>query len=68
MHTIPVYQSKHVREIEAAALAKEPIPPLMERAGYAAAELIQRISPEGCKNILVLANTRIFLHPSGEMR
>ncbi|MEK9964451.1 MAG: NAD(P)H-hydrate dehydratase [Betaproteobacteria bacterium] len=55
MHTIPVYQSKHVREIEAAALAKEPIPPLMERAGYAAAELIQRISPDGCKNILVLA-------------
>ncbi|UCH48133.1 MAG: NAD(P)H-hydrate dehydratase [Betaproteobacteria bacterium] len=55
MHTVPVYLTEHIRSIEQWAFGLEPPPPLMERAGRAAAELVRRVAPEGARRILVLA-------------
>jgi hydroxyethylthiazole kinase-like uncharacterized protein yjeF len=52
-HNTPIYLTADVRAIEAAA-AKRP-PPLMERAGLAAAELAREISAGTGKPVLVLA-------------
>jgi ADP-dependent NAD(P)H-hydrate dehydratase / NAD(P)H-hydrate epimerase len=49
----PVYPSPAIRRIELAAGAA--VPPLMERAGYAAAELAASLIPEKGKDVLVLA-------------
>ena len=50
---IPVYSTAEIRRIEAAAAGERP--PLMERAGLAAAELAARLASEHGKDILVLA-------------
>ena len=49
----PVYLSEDIRRIERAAA--ETSPPLMERAGAAAAELAARLVAEKSKDVLVLA-------------
>lgn len=49
----PICLSAEVRRIEAAAA--NATPPLMERAGAAAAELAARLVPETAKDVLVLA-------------
>src|SRR5476651_2251523 len=51
--SIPIYTTAEIRRIEAAAGDTEP--PLMERAGLAAADLAVRIMPDAGKDILVLA-------------
>ena len=55
MQTVPVYQTEHIRAIEQWALALDPPPPLMERAGLATAELVRRVAPDQARRILVLA-------------
>ena len=49
----PIYLTEDIRRIERAA--GEATPPLMERAGTAAAELAARLASETSKDILVLA-------------
>jgi ADP-dependent NAD(P)H-hydrate dehydratase / NAD(P)H-hydrate epimerase len=49
----PLYPAASIRRIEASAAAA--VPPLMERAGTAAAELAARLAPDGTKDVLVLA-------------
>src|SRR5476651_2685031 len=51
--SIPIYTTAEIRRIEAAVGSAEP--PLMERAGLAAADLAVRIMPDTGKDILVLA-------------
>lgn len=51
--TQPIYLTSEIRRIEQAA--GEVSPPLMERAGAAAAELAMRLMPETGKDVLVLA-------------
>ncbi len=53
MASIPVYSTAEIRRIEAAAAGERP--PLMERAGLAAAELAAKLASERGKDILVLA-------------
>ncbi len=51
--SVPIYTTEEIRRIEAAAGNAQP--PLMERAGRAAADLAMRLSADGGKDILVLA-------------
>jgi len=51
--SIPIYTTAEIRRIETAAGDTQP--PLMERAGLAAADLAARIMPDAGKDILVLA-------------
>ena len=53
-HATPVYRTEDVRCIEALAAARTEPPPLMERAGLAAAELAKALAPNG-KRIAILA-------------
>lgn len=53
-HTTPVYLTEQIRRIEASALAQRDPPPLMERAGLAAADLAQQLALSG-KRVAVLA-------------
>ncbi len=55
MQTIPVFQVEHIRQIEQWAFAQDPAPPLMARAGLAAAELVRSTAPQNARRILVLA-------------
>ncbi len=50
----PVYASADIRRIEAVAFTSSPAPPLMERAGLAAAETARRMLGDGDR-VLVLA-------------
>lgn len=52
-HCVPVYRTEEIRRIEAAAGDAQP--PLMERAGLAAANFAVGLVPDGGKDILVLA-------------
>jgi hydroxyethylthiazole kinase-like uncharacterized protein yjeF len=54
-HNTPVYLTAGIRQIEAAAAALPDPPPLMERAGLAAAELARELANNSGKPILVLA-------------
>ena len=54
-HDTPVYLTADIRAIETAALSAAGTPPLMERAGLAAAELAREIAGGNGKPILVLA-------------
>lgn len=49
----PIYQTRDIRRIEQAA--GETTPPLMDRAGAAAAELAARLIDESRKDVLILA-------------
>ena len=49
----PIYLTEQIRRIEQAA--GDAVPPLMERAGAAAAELAARLASERSKDVLVLA-------------
>jgi len=51
----PVYRNSELREIEAAALAAQPSPPLMERAGLAAAQIARRVGADRGRGVLVIA-------------
>jgi ADP-dependent NAD(P)H-hydrate dehydratase / NAD(P)H-hydrate epimerase len=51
----PVFLSEQIRAIEAQAFARAPQPPLMERAGLAAAELARTMTGERGGPLLVLA-------------
>jgi ADP-dependent NAD(P)H-hydrate dehydratase / NAD(P)H-hydrate epimerase len=51
----PVYRNSDLREIEAAALAAQPSPPLMERAGLAAAQIARRVGADRGRGVLVIA-------------
>jgi hydroxyethylthiazole kinase-like uncharacterized protein yjeF len=53
VHSTPIYSTSDVRAIEAAAGGAAP--PLMERAGLAAAELARSIAGDAGKPVLVLA-------------
>ncbi len=53
--SLPVYRTSEVRRIEAAALATHPAPPLMERAGLAAAEIARNVCADRGRGILVVA-------------
>ena len=53
-HDTPVLLTADVRAIEQAAMARDPAPQLMERAGLAAAELARELAGGG-KPVLVLA-------------
>jgi len=55
MHTTPVFLTEHIRALEQSALSQDPPPPLMERAGLAAAELARQIAGDRVRRILVLA-------------
>jgi hydroxyethylthiazole kinase-like uncharacterized protein yjeF len=50
---VPIYFTSDLRRMEQAAA--EAVPPLMERAGTAAADLAARIASEKAKDVLVLA-------------
>ncbi|HXF67860.1 MAG TPA: NAD(P)H-hydrate epimerase, partial [Burkholderiales bacterium] len=54
-HNTPVYLTADVRAIEAAAAKHLLPPPLMERAGLAAAELAREVAPGNGKPVLVVA-------------
>src|SRR5688572_22578274 len=54
-HATPVYRTDDVRRIEALAAAQADAPPLMERAGLAAAELARELSGGTGKRIVVFA-------------
>jgi len=54
-HNTPLYLTADVRQIENAAAALSDPPPLMERAGLAAAELARELAGNTGKAILVLA-------------
>jgi ADP-dependent NAD(P)H-hydrate dehydratase / NAD(P)H-hydrate epimerase len=51
----PVFLRDQIRAIEAQAFARAPQPPLMERAGLAAAELAREMAGDGSGPLLVLA-------------
>jgi hydroxyethylthiazole kinase-like uncharacterized protein yjeF len=53
LQSVPVYLAADIRSIEKAAGAV--VPPLMERAGAAAAEIAARLASDKSKDILVLA-------------
>ena len=53
--SLPVFRNAGLREIEAAALAAHPAPPLMERAGRAAAEIARKVSADRGRGVLVIA-------------
>ncbi|HEV7821723.1 MAG TPA: NAD(P)H-hydrate epimerase, partial [Burkholderiales bacterium] len=53
--SLPVCRTAEVRQIEAAALATHPVPPLMERAGLAAAEIARAVCADRGRGILVVA-------------
>src|SRR3954466_11076751 len=53
--SLPVYRTSEVRQIEAAALATRPSPPLMERAGLAAAEIARDVCGDRGRAVLVIA-------------
>jgi len=55
MQTVPVFLTEQIRSIEHWAFSQDPPPPLMERAGRATAELVQRVAPEKARRILLLA-------------
>ena len=55
MQIVPVFLTEHIRAIEQWALAQNPPPPLMERAGLATAELVRRVAGDRAKRIVVLA-------------
>ncbi|MGH8676833.1 MAG: NAD(P)H-hydrate epimerase, partial [Burkholderiales bacterium] len=55
MPPTPVFLTEHIRAIEAWACGLPDPPPLMERAGLAAAQLTQRVVGEQSRKILVLA-------------
>ena len=55
MYTVPVFLTEQIRAIEHWAFSLDPPPPLMERAGRACAELVQRVAPADARRILVLA-------------
>jgi ADP-dependent NAD(P)H-hydrate dehydratase / NAD(P)H-hydrate epimerase len=52
---LPVYRSEEIRRIEALAQPSAEATPLMERAGFAAAELARELIAENRKSVLVLA-------------
>jgi hydroxyethylthiazole kinase-like uncharacterized protein yjeF len=52
MQTIPLYLTSDIRRVEQSAAAASP--PLMERAGTAAADLAARIASDRAKDVLVL--------------
>src|SRR5574340_1288422 len=54
-HNTPLYLTAEVRQIENAAAALPDPPPLMERAGLAAAELARELAGNNGKPVLVLA-------------
>ncbi len=54
-HHAPIYLTADLRAVEQAAAAALEPPPLMERAGLAAAELAREIAPADGKPVLVLA-------------
>ncbi|HSN39484.1 MAG TPA: NAD(P)H-hydrate dehydratase [Burkholderiales bacterium] len=54
-HNTPLYLTAEVRQIENAAAALPDSPPLMERAGLAAAELARKLADNAGKPVLVLA-------------
>ena len=51
--TVPIYTTDEIRRIEVAAGKSQP--PLMERAGLAAADLAVQLVLDSCKDVLVLA-------------
>jgi hydroxyethylthiazole kinase-like uncharacterized protein yjeF len=51
----PVFLTRHIRDIEARALARQPAPSLMERAGESVADLVQRVIHPRAKRVLVVA-------------
>lgn len=51
----PIYRAAGIRAIEQAAFGQLPSPPLMERAGLAAAELVRTLVREKEKRILLFA-------------
>ena len=53
-HATPIYRTDEIRRIEAAALGRSDPPPLMERAGLAAAELTRELTDTG-KRVIVVA-------------
>jgi hydroxyethylthiazole kinase-like uncharacterized protein yjeF len=55
VHPLPVYRTDEIRRIEALAQASRPVPPLMERAGLAAAELARDLVADSRRPVLVLA-------------
>ena len=54
-HATPVYRTEEIRRIEAIAASQPDPPPLMERAGLAAAELARELAGGTGKRILVVA-------------
>src|SRR5919106_2290572 len=54
-HGTPVYRTEEVRRIEALAASQPDPPPLMERAGLAAAELARELAGGSGKPIVVVA-------------
>lgn len=54
-HNTPIYSTADVRAIETAAAKHLSPPPLMERAGLAAAELAREVAPNNGKAVLVVA-------------
>lgn len=52
---LPVYRLPELRSIEAAAAAVSPQPPLMERAGLAAAQIARTIAGDRGRGVLVVA-------------
>ncbi|HWI15419.1 MAG TPA: NAD(P)H-hydrate dehydratase [Burkholderiales bacterium] len=54
-HTTPVFLTDEIRRIEALAAAQPDPPPLMERAGLAAAELARELVGDSARRILVYA-------------
>jgi hydroxyethylthiazole kinase-like uncharacterized protein yjeF len=55
MPLAPLYRAAEMRALEARAFAEHPVPPLMERAGLAAAELARELAGETGRSVLVLA-------------
>ncbi len=55
MQTTPVFLTEHIRVLEQRALAQDPPPPLMERAGAATAELARHVAGDRARRVLVLA-------------
>jgi len=54
-HASPILRVRELREVERSALGRSPQPPLMQRAGHAAAELARRIAADNGKPVLVIA-------------
>jgi hydroxyethylthiazole kinase-like uncharacterized protein yjeF len=53
-HATPIYRTEEIRQIESIAAAKSHAPPLMERAGLAAAALARELADTG-KRVMVIA-------------